>query len=63
MLQYYMDGGNITTYRDSKEFYWSVKVKPSDIEIVDGDATAQQIADDINFWFAQCEGKTIGWRR
>ena len=19
--------------------------------------------DDINFWFAQCEGKTIGWRR
>ena len=63
MLQYYMDGGDITTYRDCKENYWSVKVKPSDIEIVDGDATADQIADDINFWFAKCEGNTVGWKR
>lgn len=63
MLQYYMDGSDITTYEDVKEKYWSVKVKPEDIKIIDGDATSEQIADDINFWFAKSEGKSVGWKR
>ena len=42
------------TFTDSKQDYWSVKVKPADICILSGvknsHANKKLIADDINFY-------------
>jgi len=57
--QNYLD----TVFTDKKQFHWSVRVKAEDIKVIDGPATASEIAAYINERNAQVNGKAVGWRR
>ncbi len=64
MIQYFTDStGNVSKFTDAKENYRSQKVKAEDISVLEGTATAVQIADDHNYHIAKANGRVVGWRK
>ena len=52
-----------STFTDSSQLHWSVKVKPEHITVISGTATPKEIAADINHWSAKAQGKAVGWNK
>ena len=72
LIQHITLDGQPITFTDSKQDYWSVKVKPADICILSGvknsHANKKLIADDINFYLKarkddESPKKSKGYRR
>lgn len=64
MKQYYTNSkGGVSCFTDAKENYRSIKAKAEDIKVLSGDATAEQIADDINYTKVRITGRAVGWRK
>ena len=64
MKQYYTDdSGHVSSFEDDRENYHSQKAKPENIKVIKGDATPEEIADDINYNKAKANGQAVGWRR
>ena len=60
IIQNYLD----TAFTDKKQFHWSVPfVKADAITVINGSATAQEIASYINERNAQLSGKVVGFKR